>query len=473
MIPETENLSASDLYAISRACFNFPLTDPEKLSERGRAIVSVLLAAHPLDREMLIKRKLSSREVDALYSIDPKDEPPSAPKEILSTSKGWVIMDVNGLNAIPPLRWIIPQEVPDECLVVLFGESGVGKSFIGVDYALRIAQTDRVVYIPTEGISGYKKRIAAWCNHHKRSPGSLSFVVGSINLFDRGIFDALKADIQPLKPRMVVIDTLAMAMVGADENSARDMGRVVAACRSLMYDCKTTVMLVHHIGKAGFMERGSTALRGNSDVMIRLSPADDMILMECSKTKDEEPFLPRYLNLLPVQTEHGESRVPIRAEKVIPVKGVITKNQRSLLEIMALEVNADGISMRELQEVTGISLGSIQRALSTMLKFGYVWKHSSYCISNEGRQLIGADPVDPPRPRKLDRPKTRNFPSLTTTDPGESGDPLESDEDQNFGNESGGSRGSADHMDQSRPLFGEVFGETPKRRSKNQYDFGS
>lgn len=377
--------------------------------------------------------------------------------------KEWKIIAASELKNLPPVKWIIPGEIPEQSLVVIYGESGAGKSFVGLDYALRVAQEHTVVYIPTEGEWGYRKRVAAWCQHHHQAEGKLFFIMGSITFFERMLFDLLMEDLANLKPYMLVVDTLAMAMTGGDENSARDMGIILKACRRIQHTVGATVVLIHHVGKTGVSERGSTALRGNADTMIRVSPIDDLIMVECSKTKDEKPFEQRYLKLLPVTvTGVGESMVPILAAKVIRQESdPLTTNQRKILEALALEANSDGIPVRDLQEFTGLSLGAIMRALSTLLNFGLVHKPDrSYAITDKGRTAITPkiDPVDP----QIDPLDPKLIRSVFPVDPVDPHDPhifCESDHDQKTtcgSTGSTGSTGSSGSNGSGKTLF-EVF----------------
>src|SRR5690606_25360702 len=120
--------------------------------------------------------------------------------------------------------------------------------------------------------------------------------------------------------------------------------------------------------------------------------ADDVISVECSKTKDEKPFETRYMRLLPVDLEDGEnSLVIIPAEKVIRQKGdPLTPNQAKILDFLSLEVNFDGVTVRELQEVTGMALGTVMRTLDNLKRCNYVHKpKGSYAITDEGLIAIG------------------------------------------------------------------------------------
>ena len=61
---------------------------------------------------------------------------------------------------------------------------------------------------------------------------------------------------------MLVIDTLARAMAGSDENSASDVSLVVAKCEAITMAAGAAILLVHHSGKdTSKGARGSTALK--------------------------------------------------------------------------------------------------------------------------------------------------------------------------------------------------------------------
>lgn len=386
----TNKLTELDKWTIARVLAGYTMPElPAGMSKRAHALSSELLHLHFRDRDSHTRRNLSAAEVTAIIALDTESaqprvqQPPRAPYQII---------DVKDLDKLPPLTWLIPSMILDAGFCILFGESGAGKSFVAIDFSLQVAQTKRVVYIPTEGVGGYKKRIAAWCQHNHKQPGDLKMVIGTVNLFDSKAYQPLLDDLRDLKPAMVVIDTLAMAMAGADENSARDMGIVIGTCRQLTYDTGAAVLLVHHVGKAGVSERGSGALRGNADVMIRISPADDLVMVECSKTKDEGPFEPMYLSMLPVQLPDGaESRVLVPAAmKEMGVGDTLTPNQRRILDWLQLETNVDGMTMRELAEVGGISLGTVQRAASNLIKAGLLVneKGKGYQITDAGRKRL-------------------------------------------------------------------------------------
>jgi uncharacterized membrane protein len=94
-----------------------------------------------------------------------------------------------------------------------------------------------------------------------------------------------------IRPSLIVVDTLARCFVGGDENSSQEMGAFVAGVERLLRETGATVMIVHHSGKVVERgERGSTSLRGATDVMIKVTAREGIVTVANDKQKDDEQF---------------------------------------------------------------------------------------------------------------------------------------------------------------------------------------
>ena len=96
---------------------------------------------------------------------------------------------------------------------------------------------------------------------------------------------ALLAEIRAKHGRiaLVVIDTLARAMVG-NESSSEDMGRYVAPCSRIRDKVQTMVLSVHHCGKdTAKGARGWSGLRAATDVELEICEG----AITVSKNRDE------------------------------------------------------------------------------------------------------------------------------------------------------------------------------------------
>lgn len=355
--------------------------DQYRFTQRGMEIIAVLQAISPDQRAYralpTLYRMLDGREIERIGLA-----PHGSPRQSL--------IPASALHELPPLQWLLDRELPAQSLVVLYGESGTGKSFVTLDYAMRLAtQSKCVVYVPTEGLRGYHPRVAAWVDYHRKPlPSSLLFYCDEMNLMNADAMSSVAQTFSRLTPSLIVVDTLAMSMVFADENSARDMGIALTSCRRLIDMTGATVMLVHHSGKASAWERGSSALRGNADVMMRLQSADDLIVLETTKAKDFDAPPPKYLQLL----EHAGSLVPVVVSDVDGTRRRLTTLQRKVLDSLAMETCADGVSLRELADIVGAPYSTLHRAVSNAMSQGLVRKDKSgYALTERGR-LIQRDP---------------------------------------------------------------------------------
>lgn len=208
-------------------------------------------------------------------------------------------------RAGPPPKWHIRSVLPQGELVVVYGASGSGKSFVVLDMVAAIASgvewrglrvtSGRVVYVVGEGRAGFRKRLDAL---------ELSRGV-DLDALDLGIVDdcprllegdevALAAAIEAAGgATVVVIDTLAQAMAGGDENTAVDMGKAVAACRLMHEKTGATVLLVHHSGKEpGKGARGWSGLKGAVDAELEVTRKDNTgaRCIKVTKQKDGDDF---------------------------------------------------------------------------------------------------------------------------------------------------------------------------------------
>lgn len=308
------------------------------------------------------------------------------------------LLTADDLAKLPPLRWLVDKEIPAESFAVLYGPTGSGKSFVTLDYGLRIAQHSPVVYVAAEGAHGYAARVLAWCRHHKLPAGQIRFIAVAPNLLDMGDVAEIVATVAEVKPVLVIVDTLARTMIGGDENTQRDMGLFVAACDRIRMATDGTVLVVHHTGRNGSHERGSTVLRGAADQVISIENEDSLIRLACEKSKDSAGFPQRGLRLVTVETgrtlEDGtpETSCVVLPSDMVLMAGTLTKNGRNLLETLGLEVfQTAGARASVLIETTGMKSTTFYRVASQLVKDGLVRqdaKGDPYSITAEGLKRL-------------------------------------------------------------------------------------
>jgi hypothetical protein len=199
----------------------------------------------------------------------------------------------------PDPSWLIDGIVPASGLSVIYGPSGAGKSFLALDWALctaaglpwlgREVEQRRVVYIAAEGRAGFGVRYRAWlAARGLQNVERIGFLLDAVDLRDRQQVDRARRTLAslPERPGLLVVDTMARAMVGGDENAAKDVGEFIAAVDGLRE--ADAAVVVHHTGKDRASERGSSALRAAADLMAKLERDGHAgrLALSCDKAKD-------------------------------------------------------------------------------------------------------------------------------------------------------------------------------------------
>ena len=203
---------------------------------------------------------------------------------------------------VKPISWLVKNFLPKATLGVLFGESGSGKSFLTYDLCAAIARgldewngkkvkKGRVMYVVAEGEAGFVNRIHAYCHQQGISPDD--FEIDYISDLVPNLMEAVLITdlIKEIKARghydLIVMDTFAQVMAGANENSGEDVGKALAECRRIHRHTGAMVLLVHHSGKdASKGSRGWSGLKGACDVELEVSRSDDDRAVSASKLKD-------------------------------------------------------------------------------------------------------------------------------------------------------------------------------------------
>lgn len=291
--------------------------------------------------------------------------------------------------ALSATSWLINGWLVRDTLAALVAPSGAGKSFLAVDWACRVAtgtpwygrdvQQGTVFYLAGEGRQGLRKRIAAWESFHRcpitRAP--LMIADGLPVLTDdasaAGVIDAMTEAGEHLfyqagcEPQLVVIDTLARAMAGADENSAQDMGALIGALDWMRQEWGCTVLVLHHTGHAtADRARGSSALYAALDSEFLIKPGESSFQLKASKSKDwrlPDPLALRWADVeiaVPNSNPDGPKQIPESSRAIADDAGAIEEKAG---DDLILHLHASGYSYRQIAGQTNRSKSAVERVL--------------------------------------------------------------------------------------------------------------
>lgn len=215
-------------------------------------------------------------------------------------------LSLSELRAIPAAPDLVKGLIPTDANVGLIAPYASFKSFLLLDLGLSVAAgmtwagkatySGPVVYICGEGRSKIARRMEAWGIARRVDVDALPFTVipNMPRLMDAREVDELITAIQGVGvPVLIIFDTLARAMMGGDENSARDTSMFVAAMDRIRaaFD-GPTVMYAHHEGWTGGRGRGSSNLPAALDTELRIERQGDLATLTSSKQKDGDDSIP-------------------------------------------------------------------------------------------------------------------------------------------------------------------------------------
>jgi archaellum biogenesis ATPase FlaH len=200
------------------------------------------------------------------------------------------------LRNLPPMQWRLKGVLPRVGLAALYGPSASGKSFLTLDLCIAIAEGQKwfglrttespVIYVALEGESGFKNRVAAWeLEKNRKLPINMHMVLQPFQVTNQLDLDSL-ADSVP-HDSVVIIDTLNRAAPTSDENSSKDMGEILQACKRLQGLIGGLVLLIHHTGKDTSQgARGHSSFFAALDGAIEVRRTNDKRSWSVAKAKD-------------------------------------------------------------------------------------------------------------------------------------------------------------------------------------------
>jgi len=227
--------------------------------------------------------------------------------------------------------WLIAGAFERGSFGLLFGDPGSGKSFLALAWSCAIAsglgwlgrgvQAGSVVYVAGEGFAGLGRRLNAWSQHHASPLDATPLFVTRApkNLIDPAHVAALLVELMALPQpiALVVVDTMARATPGMNEDRASEVGAFVAACDRIRSELRAAVLVLHHSPHSDKTRaKGSIALKGAVDFEAALTTTteDGVVRLTCTKMKDGEPFAPIFLRFLSVGEGETTSAVLIECE---------------------------------------------------------------------------------------------------------------------------------------------------------------
>lgn len=311
-------------------------------------------------------------------------------------------LSISEIRERPPVPMLIGGVLSEGGLSMISAPEDNYKSFTALDIGASVAtgqawagihmihHQGTVVYIAGEGVSGMSSRIAAWEQEHKRSlDGKLFMIENSPQLLDSREVDELIDELKslPEPPVLLINDTLACSIAGADENSTQDMTVAEQAVKRIRRALGCHVMNVHHDGKSGAVRGASSFIYAmDTRLSVKRDRDTDSVIVTCEKQKDSERFRPITFAIrrVTIGDDIHHTSLVLMPTQAAPVKPKLMPTQ-----LRALEALKNGMRNSEWQAASGIPEGTFGRIARQLVASGYVNKqHDGYHLTHDGEWIL-------------------------------------------------------------------------------------
>lgn len=220
---------------------------------------------------------------------------------------------------------------------LLVGPPNIGKSSVVACLAASVStgralgqmrvKRAAVLYVAAEDPNGIAERAFGFFQSHAADIADFDIYGWPVDLSDDKAMKAFCSAAQRFRRErnadrlLIIFDTLNLCIGDSDENSARDMSRVVGNAQRLARATRAHVLIVHHTSVADSgRPRGSTAMHGNIDTLLVLrkvegQEGETLVLLTQEKQRSVrkgKPFLFEIGSLTTGEDEDGEQiTVPI------------------------------------------------------------------------------------------------------------------------------------------------------------------
>lgn len=218
------------------------------------------------------------------------------------------LYNLKNISLLPDKKWIIDKIIPDNSIIIMYGQPKNGKSFIILDISLHIVNNIRwntfninktgiIIYLVGEGIDGLKQRIESWHEYNNIEYNELFYIISfsGKNFYENKFIENLINLGDKLKTKhntdiaLIVIDTLSKVINELDENNTLDMSKFICQIEKIKKLLNTSVFIVHNTEKyINKSMRDSSILLGDIDTSILIKRKNKEISFKVDKQKDGE-----------------------------------------------------------------------------------------------------------------------------------------------------------------------------------------
>jgi predicted ATP-dependent serine protease len=353
-------------------------------------------------------------------------------KKSVDTSQSIQFYSVNEVLDMPAPKWLIKGFMTQGSVALLYGNPGVGKSFVAIDIGLSVAKGKEwfnsmtsqgaVVMVSTEGNQSLQLRLKGWEIENDMSLSDTNNFIFCFEPIDFSKTSAQQNFLKKMKtlpeqPKLIIIDTFAdcFSQSSNSENDSGSVSKFLGGIKRIVDKTGASALIVHHNNKGARKERGSTAIRGKMDSMYLVTSSKaGFAVIDSTKQRNfavdkKIQFSLKEVNLPELESEFSLATTCVAVLRDGTVSAVnrpaamnLTKNQQIVLELLA---QGSPLKQLDIRQISGLSKSSLSDTMKKLVELKLVSKFGDfYHITTAGtkcsHEFGSGDINNPPEPNE-------------------------------------------------------------------------
>lgn len=375
-----------------------------------------------------LRQQTAASDFALLGDLGPVDLGPLTPAEKVDNGAAGLarrICDV--LNTPTTPDWLIEDTLERAVIAILAGQRGSYKSFIALDWAMRIAMEGNEVYVISGEGGDFDRRAAAWLKHHgggrKAEEIPLYVIERRLDLSTHEGVEAIRQDCMRLgiRPKLFVLDTFSKLSGGLEENDntavKQFIGRLDNGLKRADTGFGATVLLVAHTGHSDKgRARGASALAADTDAeyIVSRNAGHGTVSVTRERFKSSPELPPLCYEPKVIQLERFDRRgKPITSlaleQAALPElprgKRTPTGLQKTVLDaVERMTFNGESVAIADVVEATVAKTPkpdgrdtrrrAANRAVTSLVQNGWLFLDGEERVSRQPIQPVGSNALD-------------------------------------------------------------------------------
>ena len=315
--------------------------------------------------------------------------------------------DIHPLSALmkrKPREVLVENLLYTKGITTLVAPSGEGKTTTGASIVLLVAAGGTwgrnaidprpALWDAGEGEDDLPPMILAGAKHHGLDWEKLDIGIcfEAVEFSSRSETDDLIGKLKGMPPMLIIVDALADIMGELDEDKAKHITQVYTNLRRVEKATGSAILVLHHQGWNNDRERGSSAIRAKSDIVVQIvefKPDQGYVKFTHLKRRGGPKLKEFVYEVKLVPVEGCEHDVPIVTGVDATVSMLLNEDlaaneehARELLQIMVAQSKSPML-WKDLLELSGKPKTTFKRGLDEAVKGkGWlIWGKGGYALN--------------------------------------------------------------------------------------------